>query len=102
MVWTLKITNPDGSTRMQLDGTGPLRFRDQVGAGTNKKPPSAPGTIRHFARAFLVSLFPNDDDPALNLKLSNQLTGLHRNTSSTLFHGHGWEFKYGGETYSKN
>ena len=105
MVWTLKITNPDGSTRMQLDGTGPLRFRDQVGPGKDRKygpgekAPSAPGTIRHFARAFLVSLFGDD---LTNRTLSDQLSNLYRNASSTLFHGHGWEFKYGGEAYSKN
>ena len=57
------------------------------------------GAIRHFARAFLVSLFGDD---LTNRTLSDQLSNLYRNASSTLFHGHGWEFKYGGEAYSKN
>ena len=87
---------------------GTLRYCDQVSpyvagdqAAHGLQMPCELGTIRHFARVFLVSLF-GEADPTIDQKLQTLLRNLHANEGSALFHGYGWVFEYAGKAYSKN
>ena len=71
-----------------------LRYKEQIAA-----PLTDAHTIRGFIIVFLQTLLNRDPSDA---QINNELSHLRIHSSSSLFHGYGWELIIGNEIYEKN